>query len=109
LPSFRLRGEDWNDGLFIIAAGVTDRLWSVECLVALWEAYEQRRAGKSGVNMSTLEELQATDQTMTEAHNALRAYVDRKSNGEDRKLHLRLAAELQKATDSYVLAVLGLN
>ncbi len=27
-----------------MAAGVTDRLWSVEDLVTLWEAYEQRRA-----------------------------------------------------------------
>jgi hypothetical protein len=26
-----------------MAAGVTDRLWSVEDLVVLWEAYEQRR------------------------------------------------------------------
>jgi hypothetical protein len=27
-----------------MAAGVSDRLWSVEDLVSLWEAYEQRRA-----------------------------------------------------------------
>jgi hypothetical protein len=27
-----------------MAAGVTNRLWGVEDLVALWEAYEQRRA-----------------------------------------------------------------
>jgi len=26
-----------------MAAGVTDRLWSVEDLVVLWEAYEERR------------------------------------------------------------------
>jgi len=26
-----------------MAADVTDRLWSVEDLVTLWEAYEQRR------------------------------------------------------------------
>jgi hypothetical protein len=31
-----------------MAAGVTDRLWSVEDLVTLWEAYEQRRDRKSG-------------------------------------------------------------
>ncbi|MHB8218004.1 MAG: hypothetical protein ACYDDS_18175 [Candidatus Sulfotelmatobacter sp.] len=30
-----------------MAAGVTDRLRSVEDLVALWEAYEQRRAGRA--------------------------------------------------------------
>ncbi len=27
--------------------GVSDRLWSVEDLVALWEAYEQRRAERA--------------------------------------------------------------
>jgi hypothetical protein len=29
-----------------MAAGVTDRLWEVNDLVALWEACEQRRAGR---------------------------------------------------------------
>ena len=31
----------------VMAAGVTDRLWSVEDLVALWDAYEQRRADRA--------------------------------------------------------------
>jgi len=30
-----------------MGAGVTDRLWSVEDSVALWEAYEQRRAERA--------------------------------------------------------------
>jgi len=30
-----------------MAAGVTDRLWEVNDLVALWEAYEQRRAERA--------------------------------------------------------------
>jgi hypothetical protein len=30
-----------------MAAGVRDRLWSVEDLVTLWEAYEQRRAERA--------------------------------------------------------------
>ena len=30
-----------------MASGVTDRLWSVKDLVALWEAYEQRRAERA--------------------------------------------------------------
>jgi hypothetical protein len=30
-----------------MAAGVTDRLWSVEDLVVLWEVYEQRRAERA--------------------------------------------------------------
>jgi hypothetical protein len=34
-----------------MAAGVTGRLWSVEDLVALWEAYQQR-GGKSSVTWS---------------------------------------------------------
>jgi hypothetical protein len=30
-----------------VAAGVTERLWNVEDLVALWEAYEQRRVERA--------------------------------------------------------------
>jgi len=30
-----------------MAAGVTDRLWDVNDLVALWESYEQRRAERA--------------------------------------------------------------
>jgi hypothetical protein len=30
-----------------MAAGVTDRLWSLEDLVVLWKAYEQRRAERA--------------------------------------------------------------
>jgi len=31
----------------LMAVGVMDRFWSVEDLVALWEAYEQRRAERA--------------------------------------------------------------
>lgn len=31
----------------VMAAGVTDQLWDVNDLVALWEAYEQRRAARA--------------------------------------------------------------
>jgi len=30
-----------------MAAGVTDRLWEVSDLVALWESYEQQRAERA--------------------------------------------------------------
>jgi hypothetical protein len=30
-----------------MAAGVTDRLWEVSDLVALWESYEQRRTERA--------------------------------------------------------------
>ncbi len=32
-----------HPGSFAFFGNVTDRLWSVEDLVALWETYEQRR------------------------------------------------------------------
>jgi hypothetical protein len=37
-----------------MAAGVADRLRSVEDLVALWEAYEQRRAERAALTMNVL-------------------------------------------------------
>ena len=40
-----------------MAAGVTDRLWSVVELAALWEAYERRESGKSGVRVLKKTEL----------------------------------------------------
>ena len=45
-----------------MAAGVTGRLWSVEDLVALWKAYEQRRAETAAYMKVTVE----VDQKMGE-------------------------------------------
>jgi len=35
-----------------MAAGVTDRLWRVVDLVALWESHEQRRAERAAKSMT---------------------------------------------------------
>jgi len=40
-----------------MAAGVTDRLWEVSDLVALWEAYEQRRAERAASLMKHVRQL----------------------------------------------------
>ena len=60
--------------------------------------------------MSTLEEVKAAERRMNEAKKALQRYTERSANEPtDRKLHLRLAQELKRATDDYVASVIALK
>lgn len=59
--------------------------------------------------MSTMEDVKAAESIMQKAHQALRNYLERESQGQDITVHGRLVEELKKATDNYIQAIIELD